>query len=89
MIQVDIIRQGDLSHVNGQDRRAGLLVGAVESDLAVKTARAEQGTVEYVRPVGGSQYQNIFVSLETVHFREDLVQCLLSFIMATTQARTT
>lgn len=87
--QVDISVEGDFPDMDFQNSLAGLLVGPVQRYLTVKAPGAEQGTVEHVGAVGGGQNNHIFVTFETVHFCEDLVECLLPFIVTSTEAGAT
>src|SRR5690606_33050781 len=64
----------------------GVFVGAVQSDLAIKAAWAEQGAVQNIRAVSSGQYQNVFMGFKAVHLREDLVEGLFPLVMAATQA---
>src|SRR5690606_35997879 len=57
--------------------------------LAVKAARAQQRCVEHVGTVSGGNHDNAFMTIEAVHLHQQLVQGLLAFIMATTEAGAT
>ena len=57
-------------------------------NLAVKAARAQQRRVEHVRTVGRSHHDHAFIALETVHFDEQLVQCLLALVVPAPEAGT-
>ena len=50
-------------------------------DLAVEPARAQQGGVEHVGPVGGGHHHDALGRLEAVHLREHLVQRLLALVV--------
>src|SRR4029079_5400288 len=68
---------GDLS-----DLVASLAVGAVDHDLAVEAAWAEQSRVEDVRAVGGRDEDDVVLHLEAVHLHEELVERLLALVVA-------
>ena len=53
--RIDVLRQHRLFQMHLQDCNPILLVGAVDQDLAVETAGAQQRRIEYLRPVGGSE----------------------------------
>ena len=57
-------------------------VRKVYVNLAVKTSGAQQGFIQNVYAVGGSQNDDTAVGAETIHFRKKLVQCVLSFVIA-------
>ena len=59
-----------------------LQIRLVDNDPAVKTSRTEQRLVQYLRTVGCSENQNSLGRVKTVHLRKELVQCLLSLIVA-------
>src|SRR5439155_930273 len=56
-------------------------VGRVNDDLAVETAGPEKGAVEDFGPVRGGNENDAGVGLETVHFDEQRVECLLAFVV--------
>ena len=53
---------------------------------AVKTAGAKESRVQDIRSVGGCQSNDAFIGTETVHFYQELVQCLFPFIMSAAQS---
>ncbi len=61
-------------------------VGEVDRDLAVKAPRTQQGRVEDVRTVGGGDNDDSLVGAETVHLHQQLVQGLLTLVVATPEA---
>ena len=69
-----------------QDLEAALHVRAVEDDLAVEAARAQQRRVEHVRPVGGGDHDHVGVRVEAVHLDQDLVEGLLALVVRAAQA---
>ena len=60
---------------------SALLVGIINYYLTIKSAGTKKCRVENVRTVSSSDYNNTFVSTESVHLNEELVKCLLAFIM--------
>ena len=68
--------------VHLQDRQALVEVGQRDDDLAVEAARPQQGRVEDVGPVGRGHDDDAFGDVETVHFREHLVEGLLALVVA-------
>ena len=56
-------------------------------DLAIEAARAQQRGVEHVRPVGRGDQDDAFIGLEPVHLDEQLVQGLLTLVIAAAQPR--
>ena len=72
--------------VDLEDRHAALHVRAVEDDLAVEAARAQQRRVEDVRAVGGGDDDHVGVRVEAVHLDEDLVEGLLALVVRAAEA---
>ena len=56
--------------MDGKDLLAPIDIGATDHDLAVETAGAEQGGIEHVGPVGGSDDDDAFIGIETVHLHQ-------------------
>ena len=70
-VEVDAGGQGDAPGVDGQDLAPPGLVRRGHGHPAVETARAQQGRVEDLGPVGGGQHHDAFTAGETVHLGED------------------
>ena len=68
-----------------ENLRPALQVGAVEHHLAVEAARAQQGWVQDLWPVGGGQKDDAFLRVEAIHLRQELVQGLLPLIVTAHQ----
>ena len=69
--------------MDGQDRSALGVGGQGDGDLTVEPARAQQGRIKGLRPVGGGQDDDIVVVVEAVHLGQELVQGLLPLVVAT------
>jgi hypothetical protein len=67
--------------VHRQDLPPAAQVRRGYRDPPVEAARAQQGRVEDLRPVGGGQHDDALVAGEAVHLGEDLVKCLLLLVM--------
>ena len=63
-----------------------LHVRAVEDDLAVEAAGAQQRRVQDVRPVGGGDHDHVGVGVEAVHLDQDLVEGLLALVVGAAEA---
>ena len=63
-----------------------LELGQRHDDLAVEAARAQQGGVEDVGPVGGRHHHDALGGLEAVHLGEHLVEGLLPLVVAAAEA---
>ena len=74
------------ARVDLQDRDAALQVRAVDDDLPVEAARAQQRRVEDVRPVRGGDHDHAGLGVEAVHLDEQLVQRLLALVVAAAEA---
>jgi hypothetical protein len=78
--------QFDLLDVDAEDFLAAVHIGQADGDLAVETTRAEQRGVEHVRAVGGGDDDDALLGVEAVHFDEQLVECLLAFVVTAAHA---
>src|SRR5207247_2648972 len=67
-------------------RWATLEMGAVEGDVEVDAARAQQRRVQDVRAVGGCDHDHVRVGVEAVHLDQQLVEGLLALVVTTAQA---
>ena len=85
-VDVDHLRERLAARVHLEDLRAALAVGAVDGDLAVEAARAQQRRVEDVGPVGGRDHDDVVLRLEAVHLDEQLVERLLALVVAAAEA---
>ena len=56
-------------------------VGAVDPDVAVEAARADQGGVERLGPVGGGHDDDAAVDVEPVHRHEELIEGLVALVL--------
>src|SRR6186713_825981 len=65
-----------------EDGFAAFQIRLVDGDLAVETTGTQQGRIQNIRAVGGSQYDNTAVSSKTIHFHQQLVQGAFPFIIA-------
>ena len=72
--------------MNLEDFLTALNVGIADHHLAVKTAGAHQSGVQNIRAVCRCNHNYAFVRAKTVHFHQQLVQCLLALIVAAAQS---
>ena len=68
--------------VHFQNIHPSFQIRTVHNDPPVKPSRAQKRRIQDFRPVGGSQNQKSFGAVEAVHFRQQLIQGLLSLIVA-------
>ena len=86
-VEVQVLGRVLALHVHLEDGQPVRELGQRHHHLAVEAARAKQGGVEDVGPVGGRQHHDSLGTLESVHLREHLVQGLLAFVVAAPEAR--
>ena len=86
VVEVDLLRERLAARVDLEDLGAALAVGAVDHDLAVEAARAQQRRVEDVGPVGGRDEDDVVRHREAVHLDEQLVERLLALVVAAAEA---
>ena len=85
-VEVDVRTQGLVPGVDLQNGLSPLDVRVRDGDLAVKTSGTEQGGVEDIGPVGGGDHDDAEVGGKAVHFHQQLVEGLLSFIVTAAHA---
>ena len=85
-VDVDLLGQRLAARVDLEDLRAALAVGAVDDDLAVEAAGAQQRRVEDVGAVGGGDEDDVVLHLEAVHLDQQLVERLLALVVTAAQA---
>jgi hypothetical protein len=79
LLGIDVGRQYRLFQVDVQYRDAILLVGAVDQNLTIEAAGAQQRRIQDLRPVGRRQQDDADRRIETVHLHEELIERLLLF----------
>ena len=87
IFQIDGLVHVDILGMHLQDVDTALQVRFLNDDAAVETSGTQQRRVQDLRPVRGCQDQQSFGCVKTVHLREQLVQCLLTLIIAAVAAR--
>ena len=80
-VDVDALGQRLAARVDLEDLRAALAVRPVDGDLTVEAARAQQGGIEDVGPVGGRDHDDVVLGLEAVHLDEQLIERLLALVV--------
>ena len=88
-VEIDVGREGDFSRMNAKQRQPGFVVGAVDGDVAVEATGAEKGGVEDVGPVRGAEHDHRLRRAEAIHLGEDLVEGLLTLVVAAAEPRAT
>src|SRR5581483_5806554 len=68
--------------MHGKDSFSTTNVGFIQHDTAIKASRAQKCRVKHVGPVGGCDDDDIGMFIKTIHLDEQLVQSLLSLIIA-------
>ena len=87
--QVDVLGHRLALGVHLEDLVPALQVRAVDRDLAVEAAGAQQRGVEDVGPVGGRDQDDAALDVEAVHLDQQLVEGLLALVVAATHAGAT
>ena len=80
--QIHIARQLDLLGMDLQNRDASGQIGQLHRNAPVKAAWPRQGRIQNLRTVGGRQDDDPFAAIKAVHFRQQLVQSLLTLVIA-------
>mmetsp|Transcript_254 Transcript_254/g.544 ORF Transcript_254/g.544 Transcript_254/m.544 type:complete len:310 (-) Transcript_254:755-1684(-) len=87
--EVNIRLEWLASGVDAKDALTALEVGKVNSDLAVETARTEEGLIKDVNAVRGGNGNDAGVAVESIHLDKDLVDGLLTLVVTTGETGTT
>ena len=66
---------------------AGLKVRLIEEDATIEPTWPEERHIEHVRTIRRCHHNDVRPLLKAVHFRENLVQCLLPLVMSTAEPR--
>ena len=72
--------------MHAQNLLATLHIRAVNGDLTVEAARAQQRRVEDVGAVGGGDKDDALRLLKAIHFNQKLVERLLALVVTAAQA---
>ena len=72
-----------------EDRLATRAIGSIDNDLAIEAAGTQQRRIEHVGAVRGGDQDDVDVGLEAIHLNEQLVERLLTLVVATTHASAT
>ena len=75
--------------MNLKDLLASTDIWEPNNDLPVKSTWTKQCLVKHIWSVSGGDYNHAVVNIKTVHFHQELVQCLLTLVMTTTKSSTT
>ena len=86
LVEADLVVERLVLRVDGEDPLAALHVGAVDGDLAVEAAGAQQRRVQDVGAVGRRDQDDRRGVGEAVHLDEQLVQGLLALVVAASEA---
>ena len=81
-MEIHIIRRFDFSCMNLQNCFTACKIRKLNRNTTVKTARTGKRRVKGFRTVGCCQNDNAVVALKAIHLCQQLVQCLLTFIIA-------
>ena len=72
----------DLSSMNLENFLTSFEIRQLYRYTAVKPARTKQRRVQRFRTVGSRKNHDTIIGLEAIHFGQQLIQCLLPFIIA-------
>src|SRR3546814_11242160 len=80
-----VVSQRHGTHVDFQNLLTTAHVRQRHHDLTIETTRTQQRRIEHVRTVGRGDDDDDLAAFETVHFDQQLVQCLLALVVTATQ----
>ena len=81
-VKVHVVPDLDLSCMYLQDLFPSFQVRKLHRDPPVKSSRAQERRIQSIRTVRGSQDHDALGCIESVHLRQELVQCLLTLVVA-------
>ena len=87
LAQVDCFFERDEARMDLENLLAANQVGTVDDHLAVKAARPHQRLVERLRAIGRGQQDDSSVGVKPVHLHEQLVECLITLVVAAWPSR--
>ena len=88
-LQVHVLGQRLVLRMHVQDLLAARQIRVGHRDLAVEAARAQQRWIQNVRTVSGGHQNHSVAVAEAVHFHQQLVQGLLTLVVAAAHAGAT
>src|SRR2546423_7398058 len=80
--KTDFLVQGSVPGMHSEYSLAAGPVGKRDGDVAVKTTRTQQRFIKDIDPVGSSQHHNSLACIEPIKFDQQLVERLVTFIIA-------
>src|SRR5919198_2192352 len=87
-VEVDLGREWLPFRVHLEDLPAAVSVGTVDHDLPVETPGTQQGGIEDVGTVRRRDQDDVVLQLESVHLDEQLIQRLLTLVVAAAETGT-
>ena len=88
-LKIYIRFKGLSTGMDTQDTSTSLEVRKVHSDLTIETSRTQQGSIQNIHTVSGSNGNDTRVSIETIHLYQNLVNCLFTLVVTTGESGTT
>ena len=87
--QIHILAQLHLVGMHLQDCQAAFGGRQIHHNLAVKTTRTRQRRVQHIHAVGRRHHNHAAIAFKAIHLDQHGIQRLLTFVMATANARKT
>ena len=85
-VEINVFRQGLAAGVNAKYLETTAVIRAIHHHLTVKATRTHQGLIQHVGAVGGRNDDDSGVAFKTIHLRQELVQGLLTLVVAAAKA---
>ena len=85
-LEAHIGAEGFVLGMDAENLLTALHIGQADIDLTVKTAGTQQRLIQNIRAVGGGHYDDTIVGIKAVHLNQQLVQGLLTLIVAAAEA---
>ena len=81
LVRIDVARDLCRAQMHFQYLRAAGPVGAIHQDMPVEASRPQQGRIEDFGPIGRGEDDDAAAGIESVHFRQELIERLFLLVM--------
>mmetsp|Transcript_7810 Transcript_7810/g.11401 ORF Transcript_7810/g.11401 Transcript_7810/m.11401 type:complete len:204 (-) Transcript_7810:874-1485(-) len=88
-LKIDISLKGFATCVDTEDLCTALVVRKVNSDLTVESSWTKQRIIKNVHTIGGSNGNDTWISVETVHLNKNLIDSLFTFVVSSCKTSST
>jgi hypothetical protein len=73
--------------VYAENRFSTIFLRSLDHHLTIESPRSHKSGIENIGSIRSSEDDHGLIAFKSVHFRQDLIQCLLSLVMPSTETR--